>query len=169
MLQTRLDGSCRAPACTPPRADLRICPGGTLVSCAPLFAVLFVGGASALGALARARSSDGDSVRARRARLRGAETVSSSCSMVSRTRPPDTFADLRSNVHDFWDRGLLGMALDPGFTTGGCTSPCSTPITLRSAARRRRERRLSTPTRCDGGRRSHQRPPVSVDRPLATS
>lgn len=28
---------------------------------------------------------------------------------------PSTFADLRTNVHDFWDRGLLGMALDPGF------------------------------------------------------
>ena len=25
------------------------------------------------------------------------------------------FADLRTNVHDFWDRGLLGMALAPGF------------------------------------------------------
>ena len=28
---------------------------------------------------------------------------------------PDTFADLRTNVHDFWDRGLLGLALDPNF------------------------------------------------------
>lgn len=26
-----------------------------------------------------------------------------------------TFADLRTNVHNFWDRGLLGMALAPGF------------------------------------------------------
>ena len=25
------------------------------------------------------------------------------------------FADLRTNVHNFWDRGLLGMALDPNF------------------------------------------------------
>src|SRR5918994_5824297 len=31
---------------------------------------------------------------------------------------PTPFADLRSKVHDFWDRGLLGLALDPGFTTG---------------------------------------------------
>ncbi len=31
---------------------------------------------------------------------------------------PTTFADLRSNVHNFWDRGFLGMTLDPGFTTG---------------------------------------------------
>ena len=28
---------------------------------------------------------------------------------------PTTFADLRTNVHNFWDRGLLGMALDPNF------------------------------------------------------
>ena len=25
------------------------------------------------------------------------------------------FADLRSNVHDFWDRGMLGMAVHPNF------------------------------------------------------
>src|SRR4051812_46331519 len=30
---------------------------------------------------------------------------------------PDVVADLRSDVHDFWDRGLLGMALDPNFPT----------------------------------------------------
>jgi glucose/arabinose dehydrogenase len=30
---------------------------------------------------------------------------------------PTTFADLRANVHNFWDRGLLGLALDPGFPT----------------------------------------------------
>jgi uncharacterized repeat protein (TIGR01451 family) len=28
------------------------------------------------------------------------------------------FADLSANVHNFWDRGMLGFALDPGFTTG---------------------------------------------------
>ena len=28
---------------------------------------------------------------------------------------PTIFADLRTNVHNFWDRGLLGMALDPNF------------------------------------------------------
>ncbi|WP_158839640.1 PQQ-dependent sugar dehydrogenase [Saccharothrix deserti] len=26
-----------------------------------------------------------------------------------------TFADLSANVHDFWDRGMLGLALHPGF------------------------------------------------------
>jgi uncharacterized repeat protein (TIGR01451 family) len=30
---------------------------------------------------------------------------------------PTVFADLRTNVHDFWDRGLLGLALDPAFPT----------------------------------------------------
>jgi glucose/arabinose dehydrogenase len=28
------------------------------------------------------------------------------------------FADLRTQTHNFWDRGLLGLALDPQFTTG---------------------------------------------------
>ena len=31
---------------------------------------------------------------------------------------PTIFADLRTNTHNYWDRGLLGMALDPQFTTG---------------------------------------------------
>ena len=30
---------------------------------------------------------------------------------------PTTFADLRTKVHNFWDRGLLGLALDPNFPT----------------------------------------------------
>src|SRR5918997_6766933 len=28
------------------------------------------------------------------------------------------YADLSQQVHDFWDRGLLGLALDPQFTSG---------------------------------------------------
>jgi Glucose / Sorbosone dehydrogenase len=28
---------------------------------------------------------------------------------------PVTFADLSTKVHDYWDRGLLGLALDPNF------------------------------------------------------
>ncbi|MFN8545302.1 MAG: PQQ-dependent sugar dehydrogenase [Candidatus Binatia bacterium] len=28
---------------------------------------------------------------------------------------PEVFADLRTNVHNFWDRGLLGLALHPDF------------------------------------------------------
>jgi glucose/arabinose dehydrogenase len=30
---------------------------------------------------------------------------------------PTTFADLRTNVYNFWDRGLLGLALAPNFPT----------------------------------------------------
>ncbi len=30
---------------------------------------------------------------------------------------PTIFADLRTQVHNFWDRGLLGLALDPDFPT----------------------------------------------------
>jgi glucose/arabinose dehydrogenase len=30
---------------------------------------------------------------------------------------PEVYADLRRQVHDYWDRGLLGMALDPSFPT----------------------------------------------------
>ncbi|MDX6666640.1 MAG: hypothetical protein QOK04_20, partial [Solirubrobacteraceae bacterium] len=30
---------------------------------------------------------------------------------------PTVFADLRNNVYDYWDRGLLGLALDPSFPT----------------------------------------------------
>lgn len=30
----------------------------------------------------------------------------------------EIFADFRTKVHNFWDRGLLGMTLDPQFTTG---------------------------------------------------
>jgi glucose/arabinose dehydrogenase/chitodextrinase len=30
----------------------------------------------------------------------------------------DLFADLGPNVHNYWDRGMLGLALDPSFTTG---------------------------------------------------
>jgi len=64
---------------------------------------------------------------------------------------PTTFADLRTQVHNFWDRGLLGMALDPNFpaspyvyvlythdaaiggtaprwgTAGASSDPCPTP------------------------------------------
>ncbi len=30
---------------------------------------------------------------------------------------PDVFHDLRTNVHNYWDRGLLGLALHPNFPT----------------------------------------------------
>ena len=30
-------------------------------------------------------------------------------------KQPTIFADLRTKVHNYWDRGLLGLSLDPGF------------------------------------------------------
>ena len=38
------------------------------------------------------------------------------CDSLSDTTPR-VYADLRQKVHDFWDRGLLGIALDPSFPT----------------------------------------------------
>ena len=32
---------------------------------------------------------------------------------------PTTYADLHTNVYDYWDRGLLGLALDPNFASNG--------------------------------------------------
>jgi glucose/arabinose dehydrogenase len=32
---------------------------------------------------------------------------------------PTVFADLRTQVHDFWDRGLTGLELDPNFAANG--------------------------------------------------
>src|SRR5215218_72325 len=32
-------------------------------------------------------------------------------------KTPTIFADLRTQVHNFWDRGMLGLALDPNFPT----------------------------------------------------
>jgi glucose/arabinose dehydrogenase len=32
---------------------------------------------------------------------------------------PTVVADLRTNVHNFWDRGLLGLAIDPNFSSNG--------------------------------------------------
>ncbi len=32
---------------------------------------------------------------------------------------PDAFVDLRGRVNDYWDRGLLGLAVDPAFTENG--------------------------------------------------
>ena len=62
---------------------------------------------------------DDDRVRRRRARVRGAR---SAARIVSTTRSPIRRRPWsrisRTPVHDFWDRGLLGMALDPEFTNG---------------------------------------------------
>ncbi len=31
---------------------------------------------------------------------------------------PTLFADLNVNVHNYWDRGMMGLAVDPGYSTG---------------------------------------------------
>ena len=48
---------------------------------------------------------------------------------------PDVFADLNVNVYNFWDRGLLGMALDPELPERIRMCTCSTPMTMNSARR----------------------------------
>ena len=73
---------------------------------------------------------------------------------------PDIFADLRTSVHNFWDRGLLGMALDPDFADRTRTSTCCTPTTPTSAARpqvRHARRHVATPGPTPTGARAAQR------------
>ena len=43
-------------------------------------------------------------------------------------------ADLSRQVDNYWDRGLLGLAIDPQFPAAGPTCTSSTPTTRRSAA-----------------------------------
>ena len=88
---------------------------------------------------------------------------------------PTTFADLRTNVHNFWDRGMLGLALAPELPRRSRTSTCSTRTTRRSAAPAPRWgtaggdlRRLPDPARADRRRLRRQRPALAPDRPPAT-
>ena len=61
---------------------------------------------------------------------------------------PSTFADLNVKVHNFWDRGLLGLALHPNFPATPHTSTCPTPTTRQSVARRHGgEAQACSPTR----------------------
>ena len=43
--------------------------------------------------------------------------ASSSSTRAWPTRPRPVFADLNTNVHNYWDRGLMGLAVDPGYPT----------------------------------------------------
>ena len=99
------------------------------------------------GRLQRPRPTRPSCVRARRPRLRRREERPDQG--LRRPRPtttPTVFADLRTNVHNFWDRGLLGLALDPT-SRRRRTSTSSTPTTPRSAGRRRAgARRARRPT-----------------------
>ena len=61
---------------------------------------------------------------------------------------PDVFADLNVNVYNFWDRGLLGLALDPKFPDESIRV-CAVHLRPRTRRRQRRRRagvhRVSTP------------------------
>ena len=66
--------------------------------------------------LQRPRGADRRALRARRADLRGREAGRRSrSSTASGDTTPTTFANLRPKVNHNWDRGLLGLALDPDF------------------------------------------------------
>ncbi|MFD0468327.1 PQQ-dependent sugar dehydrogenase [Nonomuraea thailandensis] len=78
---------------------------------------------------------------------------------------PTVYADLRTRVHDFWDRGLLGLALHPGFPADprvyvlysydaepGGAAPLGPG--------QRRLRRVPLTSRAHRGRLPHHRPPV---------
>ena len=69
---------------------------------------------------------------------------------------PTVFADLRTNVHDFWDRGLLGMALAPGFPADPFVYVL---YSLRPHPRRRRRRHLAGVT---GARPRRERPATAA-------
>ena len=80
---------------------------------------------------------------------------------------PTVYADLRTNVHDYWDRGLLGLALDPNFTTNGRLYVLYTYNHILGdpprpeVGRRERQRHLSEPARLDHRRLRRERPPLA--------
>ena len=78
-------------------------------------------------------------------------------------------ADLRTKVHNFWDRGLLGLAIDPELRDEQLHLR---PLLLRRDDRRHRRRwgpasatsdGCPTPPGADDRRLRHQRPPVAPD------
>ena len=73
---------------------------------------------------------------------------------------PDVFADLNVNVHNFWDRGLLGMALAPNFPTDPYVYVLYTYDHELGSTHRRRagERRGCTPIRA----RRRPAPPLTA-------
>ncbi len=78
---------------------------------------------------------------------------------------PTLYADLSTSVHDFWDRGLLGLALDPQFTTG--RPYLYVALHPRRGHRRHRtqvERRLPDSARPDRRRLCRQRPALEAER-----
>ena len=62
---------------------------------------------------------------------RSAATIKFYTSLTDTT--PTVFADLNTNVHNYWDRGLMGLAVDPGLLRLVRTSTSCTPTTTSSA------------------------------------
>ena len=106
----------------------------------------------------RARRPDGGAVRPRRPGVRRREARHDPDVRLRRpTRPPTQVADLRTEVYNFWDRGLLGLAIDPGFPDPA--------LPVRAVHVRRRDRRLRpalghapTPTATPAPRTRARRP-----------
>ena len=67
---------------------------------------------------------------------------------------PVTFADLSRKVDDYWDRGLLGMALPPNFPTE--------PVRLRALRVRRPDRRHRADAGTTPARPRPARPPTAA-------
>ena len=74
-------------------------------------------------------------------------------------KTPTVFADLRTEVYNYWDRGLLGLALDPS-SRPSPTSTSSTPTTRRSAGERPSGEPPARPTTIAPRRRA--RPPTGA-------
>ena len=71
---------------------------------------------------------------------------------------PTVVADLRTQVDDYWDRGLLGLALDPNFPTSPYVYLMYTADTPPGGTAPVLERRLSLAARTDHRRLRRQRP-----------
>ena len=113
--------------------------------------------------LDRPRPPDGDRVRPERQGLRRREARHDPASTTaSPTRRPTVFADLNTNVHNYWDRGMMGLAIDPDFTSGRPVR--LRPVRLqphpRQQARPRRAGRRRRATRTTTAARTRRRAPT---------
>ena len=82
---------------------------------------------------------------------------------------PTIFADLRHEVDDYWDRGLLGMTLDPSFPADPYVYVLYAFDAAIGGDRAALERRLPDAARPDHRRLPDQRSPVAADRDRRTS
>ena len=117
--------------------------------------------------VSRRRGPDGGPLRARRPRLRGREErARSRSSTASATPRRPSFADLRTKVHNYWDRGLLGLALDPDFPAKPVRLRRSTPTTPPiggTAPPTPETTTCPTPPGADHRRLRGQRPALALD------